>query len=108
MRVRALLWLIPLAIALIETVVIAVTFTVRTEKLLLVVPAGMLIDDTVGLATVAFDDERVTVILLGAAAASSVTVAVTVLPPVTVLGVSVTEATPIGRTLIDAALLTPA
>ena len=67
-------------------VLLVVTLAVLTVKVFWVIPAGIVIVATVGLATNGLELTRVTVMLPGAAARSRITVPVTVFGPVTGLG----------------------
>src|SRR5579871_3121528 len=89
----------PLAVAVMVTLVLVVTALVLTVKVPLVAPAAMVMLPTVGLATAGLLLESVTVMAPGAAAASSVTVPVALDPPATGLGLSATALTPMGRTV---------
>lgn len=98
MTVSVALFVVPLAVAVMVTLVVAVTGLVVTVKVLLVVPAGIeMLDGTVATAVLLL--VRVTVMLLGPAARSSVTVPVEFWPPVTVVGLSVSDAMPMRLTV---------
>jgi hypothetical protein len=89
------------------TVVATLTFDVVTPKLPLACPAGITSVDTDAVATELFDEEIATVMSPGAAAQSSATVPATLPGPTTGLGLKVSDATPIGRTVKVALFVTP-
>jgi hypothetical protein len=97
---------IPFAVAEIITEVVEATCVVCTVKVLVVAPAGIVMLETAGAATVELLLERETTILPGAAGHSKVTVPVTSLPPVTGFGLSASENMPMGRTVRAALLVT--
>src|SRR5579859_1175844 len=95
-----------LAVAESFTVVFAVTELVSTMNVFDVFPAGMVIATGVGTTVVSFE-VKVTVMFPGAAALSSVTVPVTMFPPLIVLGLSTRDLTPMGLTVRFARLVLP-
>src|SRR5436309_6249944 len=97
--VSVCVWLTPFAVAVISTVVFAVTAVVLIDTAADIWPAAIVSPVTSGAANALLLVERSKLIGPGPAAASSVTVATVVLPPVTGLGASESEATPIGRTV---------
>jgi hypothetical protein len=84
-----------------------VTFVVRTLKFPVVAPAGIVMDAVVGTATAVFVLDSDTTVPPAGAAHSSVAVPLTVPPPVTGFGESVSVFTRIGRTITVCACDTP-
>ena len=106
MTVSVAVLVVPLAVAVMVTVVVDETMLVVTVNVLVFVPAGM----TTLEGTEAADGlllVSVTVMLPGAAARSNVMVPVELWPPVTVLGLSVREVRPMRRTVTLTLLLMP-
>ncbi len=89
----------PLAEALIVALVLSATGVVVTLNGRLAVPMGNDRLETVGCATEGLLLDKLATIAAGAAPQSRVAVPVTPLPPVTGFGVSVTDLTPMGRTV---------
>jgi hypothetical protein len=85
--------LVPLALALIFTVFVLLTLKVLTVNVLLVWPVVIVTLLRAGLATLVLLLDKLTTVLL-VAAALSVTVPVTSLPPLIVLGFKLTDFTP--------------
>lgn len=84
------------------------TSVVEMVKVPVLCPAGMVMLETVGLATAVLPEVSVTTMPPGAAAHSSVTVPVAFAPPRMGLGVIVSDPTPIGLTLNVALFVAPA
>src|SRR5215469_16350915 len=94
----------PFAVALSVTVVLAATWLEVTGMFTTCVHLGTVMEAGVGTAAVLLL-LNLTVIGCGAAGASSVTVAVVLLPPFTILGATASDWTPIGRTINSALAL---
>ena len=89
----------PFAVALMFNVVVAETGLVVTENAPLCVPAGMTMLGTLGYATSGIELDSSTSIDPGAALHSRLAVPLTILPPVTLLGLRPTDPMPMGRTV---------
>ena len=90
------------------TFVFAVTEDVRTVNDPVVPPAGIVMLDTVGVATAALPLDRVTTVPPAGAAHSRIRLAADVEPPATGFGDSVNVLTRIGRTVNARVFDTPA